>query len=49
MSFLFVVVFVDRNSQDEPLEKVVVKEPTPLAAKVEKKTTKGAGGSWKPL
>jgi hypothetical protein len=31
------------------VEKIVMKEPTPLSAKVEKKTTKGAGGSWKTL
>jgi hypothetical protein len=40
---------VDRDSTDEPVEKVVMREPTPLSAKVEKKTTKGAGGSWKTL
>ena len=40
---------LDRKSQDEESEKVVMKEPSPLSAKVEKKNTKGAGGSYKPL
>lgn len=34
---------------DEPSEKVVIKEPAGLSAKVEKKPIKGAGGGWKPL
>lgn len=37
----------NRASADEVVEKVEVKEPSPLAAKVEKKTTKGASGKWK--
>lgn len=36
-----------RESADEVSEKIEVKEPTNLAAKVEKKSTKGASGKWK--